>query len=1172
MIDLKNKTNGSRILKRIKYAISILFFTLFLCGSFVGFILSTEFGRMSMVDFAVTKINQNDTGLSVELSPLKTPHLNHWYIDSVTIKKFDKPWVQANGITLDWRWTSLLKRFMDVQRLDVDQIYVYPLSPDTSNENQMSRTDEKNSSRQYSTQYLSYASSIPDFNVETLNASSITFVGGGGLAEESDAAFSFQADAGKKSKSWFKLNALVKSIGKDNTVIELKTVQENDRKVVISGSLNAREDGVISRLLYLPAGQPLRAGFDLQIEEMNDDFKVSLIKLTTPVSDSYVDLSGSLLVNKALGRLSSIDLLLEVDDTVHSVAGTLEKDAIDLTVDVNALPASVFKPWLTGIESGEVSAEVRISNTVEKAIIKGEVQSKAIYASTSFEFASVFNLSENLLTYTDTVLTLGEGKIGAQGKMDLATFNTDMNLSVQRFDTRVLQSFVHLPGWDQVNLLVDGQSQITGSLLDPKGQASFKAVGTFMDKPVDVETELNRASNAIDIETLSMSYSQGHLEAAGTIDPYSLESKLAFSSEDFPLDILKEFGVAIPEALSARVSSNIKVSGKLIKPALQGEVTVYGHVTDVPFRAVIDGAFMDEVLSLNRADVYAFQKKALGLKAQYTKGSIDLHILAERFPVELLNALEIPIKPGAFSSELSVVGALSEPVVKGQLEFKTSIHRDGARGAASVSPLNWTVLLDTQNALLMVDAKFSDETSSLGHLRFEFPVERYVNYFSNKGGLASDRSFPLLFSVDGDFDLRNIGAFWDLGAHKIAGRIQPQLRVDGAVDAPSWHGSVFVDDGRYENPFLGLTVSDVHCNLMFVQDRFNVDECLASDGASGKYEIKGEMALPRGDDHFGKLDYALSLDEVLLVDRPELEAYGTGALSLMGSFEKMLLAGDIELPKLEASIDSNFSSGIPEIQVKELLSYSDKEVSSVSSSTGPIINLDISARADKKAFLRGRGLNAELEGVVRLRGTVASPNYDGTLKTKRGDFDIFGKKFVVTDGEVQFVNAATHLSVKGEYARQGQQVEVEVTGPADDLSILLSANPPMAEDEILSYIIFGKSTLNISPFQALQLATAVQQLRGGFSFDPIGALRDFLDVDNISIDSASNDEGNQGVNVGVGKYLNERVYLEVQNTQDSSQPWRGNIEVELSPSLNLESSTGGENGIEGVELKWKRDY
>lgn len=102
----------------------------------------------------------------------------------------------------------------------------------------------------------------------------------------------------------------------------------------------------------------------------------------------------------------------------------------------------------------------------------------------------------------------------------------------------------------------------------------------------------------------------------------------------------------------------------------------------------------------------------------------------------------------------------------------------------------------------------------------------------------------------------------------------------------------------------------------------------------------------------------------------------------------------------------------------------------------------------------------------------------------------------------------------------------------------------------------------------------MQTLRTGGAgfFDPAGGTREILGVDTLTIDTEKDVNGDTGVNLGVGKYLNEKVYLELERTPNPSQPWRGNITIELTPTLTLESSTGGASGIEGFQLKWKRDY
>ena len=81
-----------------------------------------------------------------------------------------------------------------------------------------------------------------------------------------------------------------------------------------------------------------------------------------------------------------------------------------------------------------------------------------------------------------------------------------------------------------------------------------------------------------------------------------------------------------------------------------------------------------------------------------------------------------------------------------------------------------------------------------------------------------------------------------------------------------------------------------------------------------------------------------------------------------------------------------------------------------------------------------------------------------------------------------------------------------------------------------------------------------------------------LGIDTLSIESAATEDGQSGVIVGIGKYLNERVHLDLERTPNPSQPWKGNLEIELTPSINLECSIGGRTGIGGTKLKRKRDY
>lgn len=288
----------------------------------------------------------------------------------------------------------------------------------------------------------------------------------------------------------------------------------------------------------------------------------------------------------------------------------------------------------------------------------------------------------------------------------------------------------------------------------------------------------------------------------------------------------------------------------------------------------------------------------------------------------------------------------------------------------------------------------------------------------------------------------------------------------------------------------------------------------------------------------------------------------------------MKLSGALDLSPFTAVLGDSLSSAVPALKVEEVFAQADATQSAAAPFLLPAISVDLTISASQQAYLRGRGLEAELRGQIALKGDLEALQYEGQFKTVRGVFELFGKQFRLQKGQVSFANNSIAMDISGSYKKGAQQIDVGISGTPDDIDISLSAVPTLPEDEIIAFIIFGKSLDTISPIEALQLAAAVQSLRSGSSrtFDPIGSTRQLLGVDSLNIGSGAGANGETGLNLGVGKYLNEKVYLEVERTPNPSQPWKGNITIELAPNITLESSTGGEAGVGSAQLRWKRDY
>lgn len=224
----------------------------------------------------------------------------------------------------------------------------------------------------------------------------------------------------------------------------------------------------------------------------------------------------------------------------------------------------------------------------------------------------------------------------------------------------------------------------------------------------------------------------------------------------------------------------------------------------------------------------------------------------------------------------------------------------------------------------------------------------------------------------------------------------------------------------------------------------------------------------------------------------------------------------------------------------------------------------------KRVFVRGRGLDSEWGGDLKVTGTLSSPRVQGQLRPLRGRYDFAGKIFTLREGSIAFagkdeIDPALDLSAE----RRATDITaiIHVTGTARKPEITLESIPDYPQDEVLSRVLFNKSTGRLSAGEALQLAQAVGTLSGASDG---GGIMDFargmlrLDVLRFSEQTEDSEGGAEA-----GKYINDRIYLGVEGTATGETGVT--VEIEITPRLKLEGDIGPKDKSQ-TGLKWKRDY
>ena len=236
------------------------------------------------------------------------------------------------------------------------------------------------------------------------------------------------------------------------------------------------------------------------------------------------------------------------------------------------------------------------------------------------------------------------------------------------------------------------------------------------------------------------------------------------------------------------------------------------------------------------------------------------------------------------------------------------------------------------------------------------------------------------------------------------------------------------------------------------------------------------------------------------------------------------------------------------------------------------VSLDLGVTLPGQVFVRGRGLDSEWRGDLRITGAAAAPEIVGDLSLVRGQLALLGRDFALTRGKIDFPGGAELdplLDIVAENESDDLTVALRLFGPASRPAFELSSQPALPQDEVLARVLFGKASTQLTPFEALQLANAAAELSGRSAGG--GALdfaRDLVGVDTLRFES---DPGGAGAPaLAAGKAVTDEVYVGVKQGATPGSGSAG-VEIEVFPNILLESGVG-QGGSSNLGVKFKWDY
>lgn len=690
-------------------------------------------------------------------------------------------------------------------------------------------------------------------------------------------------------------------------------------------------------------------------------------------------------------------------------------------------------------------------------------------------------------------------------------------------------------GQQDVALDVGGEELAAASLRIATAKVSAQVSDAMGRQEIEARADLaNVTADALVLDTVS---------ATAEGEAVALDITLSAEGPEISLDTAAQL---------ARTADSLEVEIARLSAAYRGETFALRK----PARVAQSG----ETLTVADVDL-GYGEGGVTIDGTLAPGGNDLSVSISRLPLSLLRLV------------------MPDQQVAGELNGSVSLGGSRAAPTGAVKLVAENVSFD-RNVTMAVNLDGDWRGGALrSQGRLAFSTGGALDLAANLGLGADPASglpqlapnAPLDASAAGDLDLALANRFIAGGADRIAGKLRVDLAANGRVDAPRVAGSAVLSDGRYENVRYGIKLKNLAMELRGNGDRFEVVSLSANTPGRGSITGSGSLSL-QGD---MPIEVAIKAVQAQVINTDTAFAIVDADLQLVGAAKtEVALTGQVTVPKSEIRIPDRLPASVQEIAYVEVNVPPERAQAIQEAQQPPAktlgVKLDIRIDVPQQMAIRGRGLDAEMEGHLAVTGTADLPIVVGEVAMRRGTLDLVGRRLTFERGKVEFDGAEKIDPILDFMTRSkanNYDITINVGGRASFPKITLSSTPPLPEDEVLSQLLFEKSSGALSPFEALQLAKAAAELAGvDTGVGMLDAVRGATGLDQLSVDAG---DGKTGPSVSAGRYVSEGVYVGVKQGAGTATS-AATVEIEVTPNVKVETELGADSSKAGVNWEW--DY
>jgi translocation and assembly module TamB len=409
--------------------------------------------------------------------------------------------------------------------------------------------------------------------------------------------------------------------------------------------------------------------------------------------------------------------------------------------------------------------------------------------------------------------------------------------------------------------------------------------------------------------------------------------------------------------------------------------------------------------------------------------------------------------------------------------------------------------------------------------------------------------------------------------NNVHGNVVAALSVRGTTQHPHVAGAIGLDGGAFHLVPLGVTLHNMSATLHMEGDTIVVDSLVGTSVGTVRVAGRIDIAKP------SQPAFALRMEaaKATLLDNEDGRITMDADIAVRGPFDSVGVTGGARIV--------NAVYYLPTESASELISLSDSTIYSVIDTSraavrdllptqSPLLKnlrVNVNLSVSRDTWVRLPQANVEIYSTspltIALDRARQALTVEGVLNTDRGDYTFMGRRFLLARGSVTFIgnpviNPLLQLTGEREVqlAGQGEQTITVLVGGTmlnPRVSLGSDAQPPIPQEELLSYLAFGRSSSSLLQTEGSaafsgsgtasgrligQLAAAATRQLAAVAlgtltdeFEASAARSLGADVFNIApadIPDVVSVNGITGVlrgtQVELGKYLNSRTFVGIQ--------------------------------------------